>query len=43
MGKENHWGKYDITNFMRKGKYGLFDMISDYSAAERVWQKLTNI
>ena len=35
--------KYDITTFMREGKCGLFDRISDYSVAERVWQKLTNV
>jgi hypothetical protein len=35
--------KYDITSFMREGKCGLFDRISDYSVAERVWQKLTNV
>ena len=36
-------GKYDITGFLRDGKCGLFDRISDYSVAERVWQKLTNV
>ena len=36
-------GKYDITGFLRAGKCGLFDRISDYSVAERVWQKLTNV
>jgi hypothetical protein len=36
-------GKHDITGFLRNGKCGLFDRISDYSVAERVWQKLTNV
>ena len=41
--KKSIGGKHDITSFMREGKCGLFDRISDYSVAERVWQKLTNV
>ena len=34
--------QFDITTFMKEGCCCLFDTNSDYSVAEKVWDKLTN-